>query len=296
MRRRVLAVMAGLMVAPAAVEVLVRVVDPVGRTQIIAAGPELEILGEGDARYWRSPTGVQRENRGCVADDRVVVLGSSILYGSGVERAWSERLDLEGTCVNNLASPGYGVEAKQARLDVELETPPRLVVWEVWANDANRFTWVGERGYSLNPGMPRDHAGVPDAFGVPWRLNGVLFRHSRTYELLTLARATPLPATPDRRGPLDDVLARVTEAHSELLIVVPPVLDRPFAESVATPPDFGQDALAWAGENGVPTVQLAELLVDQDVEAIRLDVCCHYNEAGHAVLAERLAPFLVDLR
>jgi hypothetical protein len=293
--KRLVAVVLGLLLGPLLGEAWVRVTKPDARTQIIAPQPELEIWALGETRVWRGEGGLEREARGCQASDRVLVLGSSILYGAGVEadQTWSSKLALPGTCVHNLSGSGYGVEAKLARLEAELpELSPRLVVWEVWANDANRFIWVGSRGYSLNPSIPLDARGVPNAWGLPPVLNEGLFRASRAYELLTLTGIEPSDGQPDLLGPLERVREGVEQAGAELLLVFPPTLDKPLSASVEEPTDFQRKVQPWAQQRGLRTLALAELLADQDHEAIRLDPCCHYNAGGHAVLAERLAPHL----
>lgn len=297
MRRRVLAAVLGLAAAPLAVEAWVRLAEPDARTQIVRAGGGVEVLGQGQARYWRTEQGRVREDRDCAREDTVLVFGSSILYGSGVEddEVWTQHLGLPGTCVHNFSGPGYSAGPKLARLAEEIQAAPRLVVWEVWANDANEFVWVGDRGYSLNPTLPLDAAGLPDAFGLPPWLNGALFRGSRTYELLTLTRIEPAAGRADWTGPLDQALSLTAAVGSELLLVLPPVLDRPFADSVAGSTDFGRAATAWAQDHGIRSVRLAELLVDQDHEAIRLDPCCHYNAAGHIALGRALRPHLAPL-
>ncbi len=293
--KRLAALAVGLLLGPLLGELWVRAAKPDARTQIIAPRYGLEIWPLGETRVWRTEGGPAREALDCSAPDRVLVLGSSILYGSGVdpELVWSSLLDLPGTCVHNLAGAGYGVEAKLARLEAGLpELAPRLVLWEVWANDANRFIWVGDRGYSLNPTIELDARGVPNAWGLPPALNEGLFRASRAYELLTLTRVRPSDGHPDLLGPLERVRAAVEAAGAELLLVFPPPLDKPFSQSLTEPTSFQQEVQPWAQEQGVAWLELAELLRDQDHEALRLDPCCHYNERGHALLAERLGQHL----
>lgn len=270
-----------------------RVFKPSARTQIIAPQQGLELLDLAGGRTWRPSKAGPWENRECEAPDRVLVLGSSILYGSGYEypETWTAQVDLPGTCIHNFAVPAYGLPHKLARLEEELALDPRLVVWEVWANDANDFVWVGDRGYSLVPGTPLDPLGVPDAFGIPPYLNGLLF-HSRAYEALALSSVKPRHVRHSFATGLDRVLAHVGDR--DLLLVLPPVLDKPFAESVEHPTDFGRQARRWAEGRDVRVVDLAELLIDEDVEALRLDPCCHYSAAGHAVIAERLGPLLAQ--
>ena len=100
---------------------------------------------------------------------------------------------------------------------------------------------------------------------------------------------------------LDDIerLARTSGTKTAYLWFPP--LDVPFSKTVenhrngvAVGPSelFARLRDWWANAGNVPFLDVATLLTNDDVEALRLDPCCHYNEAGHRRLAEALRPFL----
>jgi hypothetical protein len=269
----------------------VRVFKPNPRTQVVAPGDGVEIWASGDTRVWRVRGYEARENADCQATNTVGVFGSSILFGSGVEgdETWSALLSIDDTCVRNFSGPGYGYEAKLARLREEVDNTD-VVLWEHWDNDSGRFHWVGERGYNLSVGVPVDASGVPDAFGLPAALNGLLLRRSRVYEYAALARLADMGGSGSVIDPLDAVLEAVGDRP--LVVVVPPPLHESFVRTLRAPKAFMLGVDAWAEDHGVTVVHLAEEFVDDDYRELRLDACCHYNPRGHERLAEVLHPLL----
>ena len=75
------------------------------------------------------------------------------------------------------------------------------------------------------------------------------------------------------------------------MLLMPP-LDRPFAESAASG-YVGYGPIRELAESAqVSLVDVAAELSGQDVEALRLDPCCHYNAEGQQALADMLAPMI----
>ena len=80
---------------------------------------------------------------------------------------------------------------------------------------------------------------------------------------------------------------------AELVLLLAPPLHRPFEAQIADrQADPERDpyrfVASWAEANGVDMIRLDERLRAHDVEAIRLDTCCHYNAAGQALIADIL--------
>ena len=288
--KRALALALGPFVALSLCEVGVRAFRPKPRTQVVAPSHTVTVWPLHGTRVWQEPDGAAREAASCEAALRVGVFGSSILYGSGVDndQVWTASPP-DGTCLHNYSAPGYGYEAKLARLTEEVDALD-VVVWEHWANDSGRFIWVGERGYNLPQGVPLDQAGNPDAFGLPTDLNQALFRNLRLYEYAALARLADSSGSPSLIAPLDEV--RRLAGDKPLIVVVPPFLHESFVRSTRSPPPHALGVDLWAEQNDAQVIHLAMLLEDLDYREVRLDPCCHYNPAGHAALAERLVPLL----
>jgi hypothetical protein len=87
-----------------------------------------------------------------------------------------------------------------------------------------------------------------------------------------------------------EVIRRECDAGgTRLVVALFPDLDDPLSKPESKPTaHFYGDIRAWATAHNVPTIEVRELLANEDVEAIRLDECCHYNEAGHVVIAASL--------
>jgi hypothetical protein len=103
-----------------------------------------------------------------------------------------------------------------------------------------------------------------------------------------------IPNPEQLAGPLQRVIARAHEADAEVLAVQLPRLDRPFADTAAKP-DVGRHmVLEAAARAGAHTMVLARHLQDHDVEAVRLDTCCHYNDVGHQALAQVFTGWLTS--
>jgi hypothetical protein len=92
-------------------------------------------------------------------------------------------------------------------------------------------------------------------------------------------------------------LARSNAAR--LVVYRAPPLDRPFAETVKHP-SAGEALLEeLLRADGVPYYALARELAGHDFTELRLDPCCHFNEAGHQALVpilERIVRENIDDR
>ncbi len=249
---------------------------------------------------WEQST--DRNNRGCVEQHperiRILFFGSSITYGVSLEArqvftvALQDRLNAlrpsPGFCVLNFAQPGFAFQQKYAVARVEVARyRPALIMWEDWI-EWQGYRMIGDAAYGT-----RDLAVRPDGFvgfaAVPDSLNRFLFLHSRLYEYLTLGFGTRAPGWAKGSAEfvqtdLPEVPELARSAGAKLVLYPAPPLDRPFAETAATLPDWQTAIVGFAQAHGIPVYPLQRELVDQDYRELRLDPCCHFNAAGHRAL------------
>lgn len=306
--RAVVGLVLGLVVAEGAV----RVLNPTPRAQVVVPSAELVVEAVDGVPLWRSP-GVppELENAACRTAPgglEVWVVGDSVLYtwfrdagGRPVQLAvgLQRRLDAShpGSCVRNVSQPGYSGVQQLAELRRLLAARrPDLVYWGTFKGDGAYVeldgTWINVGAYeTAADGLPRVR-GLP----LPTGIQRAWMSHSRfgRYATLALGAERPPLANPDRDViPLEELhmasvaeAARaVAEAGGRLVLVLAPPLDRPFRSSVAQPPPTWRHLRAFAAAHGVGELDLARALVDEDVERLRFDLCCHYGEAGQEALA-----------
>lgn len=301
----ILSMLLGLGVALLAIELWANR-QPIPRIQqVLMVGTQTEVV-DGVA-LWRSVGTAERENFACEGEQRLMVLGSSILFGSDLEPEESLGPLLEshrpGLCVHNLAQPGFTLQNQLTAAQKALSGPlagrtPDVLLLEMWANSPNILRLVGQRAYNFGD-LQVDEQGFPNPFGLPTSANRTLFGASAGYRFVVLSRA-PLrrrSSTVEEwrgfaRGRLQEALALAAAHEMTLVVVYMPTLSQPFAESAAHPlASYGPARHAFAAVDAVQ-VDAAALLTDASYEALRLDPCCHYNAAGMALLAARLVDVL----
>ncbi len=79
---------------------------------------------------------------------------------------------------------------------------------------------------------------------------------------------------------------------ARLVLVFCPPLNAALANLADSPPPEYSQVEEWARQEGLETIWLAGRLAD--VEAIRLDPCCHFNARGQALIAKELVQFLEE--
>lgn len=294
-------------------EALVRAVNPTPRAQVLVEGRNIT-LGETDGVVtWRTrdPEVDEEACAHSAAPRHAVVVGSSILRGSGTTGPYvfteqlRDRAEAAGWCVDNLSQPAFSSEQKRV---VALEAlrrarPPDRLYWEVWQNDGGRYLRHEDMAINLG-GYELDSAGRPRWGSLPEAISGPLFEGSALWRYAVIA----LGASPaDQHDPVErwrkildaDLLPVVEQAKrtgTEVVLVVCPALDRSFAESEAKP-HRGLGALwTFAGQHHLRWIRLEAALAGKDYLALRADPCCHYNDVGHAALAEVFASDLVNGR
>jgi hypothetical protein len=305
-----LAVSAGVLAGVA--EVAVLVLRPTPRVQVVRRSEVVSLDDIHGVPVWRSRW-PEVAAHGC--DDapasafRVLMVGSSILRGSGVEghetvtTLLQARFPAAEVCVDNVSEPAFTAPQKRmAALARIRDAPPDLVIFEVWHNDDGTWVLLGDDAISVGA-LRVGSDGLP-TLGPTGSAHRALLRGSALYRFLTLtlaedpARQRDLGARwarmlPREVGPVVEA-ARAVGADVELWVMPP--LDRSFRASLAAPgADYGA-VWAWAEAEGVPWVRVAELFGDRDPEAVRVDPCCHYNAAGHAVLADAMAAAIARWR
>jgi hypothetical protein len=273
---------------------------PLPRIQVLPlSGPVRVVDG---TPVWRASEGSEaRENAGCEGDP-VLLVGSSILYGSGLSATESLgpalQARLPGACVHNHAQPAFTFDNQRvvAAEQVDAGAPPQVVVWEIWQNSVNRLDVIGDAAYNFGE-LVVDGGGVPSVLALGPGANRALFARSAMVRQLSVRlapRRTNHALQPRWQaladGPLRDALVALQAAGSTPLLALMPALDRPFAESAADPYVGYAPVRAMADELGLPVVDVAQALSGQPVEELRLDPCCHYNAAGQQALADALAP------
>lgn len=292
----------GAVLAVALGEVAIRVVGPMPRTQVVRQMPGIELTTLGGLPAWDIAIGPDLANADCLArgpERTVAFVGDSIFVttpGNTAAEVFTERLqarwDDEGRawCAVNVSRPGFTGPLKAAAALAEVAPlGVDLVVYGIWNEDGDPWR-LDDAIYEL-ASYARDARGYPR---IPWLpapagVHRALFRHSALwrYAVLALGHARPAPEVVRRRqqAPVDAVIDMAAASGAEVWAVQLPRLDVPFATSAATPQTTRAAVRAHAATRGAVPWVLAADLVAYDVEALRLDSCCHYNDAGHEALA-----------
>lgn len=285
------------------------VAEGLARTQALPRVQHVD-LGEVDGRLhegvplWRSgqdPDG--RAGLPCEGRPEVLLLGSSIFFGSGVETHESLTPALQARlpdwCVRNLAQPAYTFMNQAAELELHLdrsEAPPQVVVWELWTNSLNRWLLRGEQAYNFSSLAPLEPE-VPNPLGLPPSLHLPLFDRLAAYRHLVVRRASPnRQRTYTERmqvlgqEQLSPAVDRLRAQDSRVILALLPGLDAPFAET-ARSPDYLYEPVVQAVGDRVELLPVAAGLAGKglDHRAIRFDACCHYNAAGLEAVADLIA-------
>jgi hypothetical protein len=215
------------------------------------------------------------------------------------------RAALPDACVIDGFEPGYFpsqelAEAQRLHAAHGLD----LVLLLVWKPSSD-WTRVGDRLYALDF-VARGPDGLP-ASPLPSAVFQPLFRYSALFNYATLATVTrDEDHAPD---PARDYLAAIAwarEAGVDLVLVEAVELHRSFADTLknrradASIQEYG---MPWApaiqraaADAGFGYVVLAQSLLEEDYLALRMDDCCHFNSAGHAAIADALAPVIAARR
>lgn len=233
------------------------------------------------------------------------IAGDSVTYGVDVpaEKRFIHLLAqrLQERCgpiqLLDAAVPGYSL--LQERLAVQRKVMPRkpdLLFVGVYSNDMTTFTVIGSTAFDMRVRFDRGFP-VFSFLPLPDELNALLLHHSVFYQWVTLRGI----AAADRAMGRDDELNALAihnldlmrldcvEQGCRIVVALFPDLSAPLTEpELPGTAQFYNSVRAWAKEAAVPMIDVRQMLADQDYLQIRLDECCHFNEEGHAVIADRL--------
>jgi lysophospholipase L1-like esterase len=237
---------------------------------------------------------------------KVLGLGDSIMYGVGqrkedtyLEQAQRilARRSSRPVEVLNLAIPGYNtIQESLVYKELGDQIRPDLVLVHFWQDDERQYRVVG--GYVFDPeDISEDGRLLVRALPVPDRVNDFLLMHSRLYDLLTqVVFAHRRTATRDDAAEwarvceaLADIQDRVRRAGGRMLVLASPSL----SGTSPRPNDFLTPLRQFASAHGIEVIDLSEWLRGVDVRDIAMD-SCHFNAAGHHVIGERLAEYLLE--
>lgn len=290
-------------------EGMTRALHPRPPRQVLYEGMEgLEIDVEAGVPVWRVEAEQHRTRSTCAEGSPGLAFAGDSVFAAvtdGWVESWtfterlaqrwaSERPEL---CVHDLSVSGYGPEQALIRLQrAHREHGLRWAVVGVYKASGD-WTQAGRYHIKTTP-MAVTEAGLPD-LGIPVgeELHRVLLGRSALWRHLSLVWATRWhqQARDDARSMkayLD--IQRWAQAHEvAVLWTLWPSLDQPFEASL---PGRGKRA-RWMHalgerleEEGERVIWIASLLRDVGLDGIAGDRCCHYTQACHDLLAERLLP------
>jgi len=239
---------------------------------------------------------------------KIVALGDSILYGVSLVKADTYLEQARGVLAGrtkrsvdilNLAVPGYNtMQEAVAYKEIENQIQPNLVIVHYWEDDAHPYRVVG--GYVVDIGNVSEEGGrlVVRAIPLPPRLNDLLLVHSRLYDMLNqvvVARNhinLPEDWTLVSR-PLADLQERVQRAGGRLLVLASPEL----TDATPKPVEDLDQVQQFAASRGIEVVDITQWVAGVSSKTIAMDGC-HFNAAGHRIIGEHLADYLLqhDLR
>lgn len=298
---RVVKVLAGLMLLPATAELAVLVVNPTPRAQVVRPGPDLTVRQVDGVPLWQVADSPEAATDCAHPRPRWVLLaGDSVLYATEMNaqdgRAWRglQALLPDDVCVADVSQPGYrAYQQLTAARGFAATHDVAAVVFQVFKTSA-RYTPVGD-GWIDATQLRTDDDGVPTLGLVPPGLNRWLLERSGAWEFATLALASTTRGGIPPETDYDEALAWLTATGIPGLMLEVPLLREPFATSADHRAPWRRELSDRAAAQHVATLVLADAWRDEDVTAVRLDLCCHYNRAGHAALAATLAPAVETL-
>ena len=284
-------------------EVLLRVIKPYPRVQVIRGG-RVEMFTADKVPIWVQDR--DRMNLGCpdqYPEARLVVFtGDSIFFGTGLQTAESftsvmqTSLDQEhgrgAWCILNLSQPGYTIEQKLYWYRKLLERhQPDLVFWEFWPNELGRYRMIGDSAYNVS-GTDADTNRLPSFVPGNDRFNRWLFSNSRLFEYLVLMMIRSQEMSPEWVAEtyvpfLQGLESDLKQAGGRFVAVVATRLDRPFSEFDGLEKDPQTTMSTSMADSSIETIFLHKVLsnVNADYREVRMDSCCHFSKKGHEVIA-----------
>jgi hypothetical protein len=300
-----LTMLLGVLAALGIGEIYLRIKPAIPTTQIIRHN---DLRTVGDVPVWRSNAAEELRHLTCPVkhpERRIIVfLGDSItvgsflqpeeVFGQALEEHLNQMYPSPGFCIVNLAEAGYHFDQKLVVLQEFLaKHKPDLLMWQIWSTERFPYRMLGDGAYSVDDWILRSD-GFPGIGPVPDVLNRALFKSSRLYQYLDISlqsrhrdQTDPVPG--EKRflaERMSKLLALVRERGLKLAFYFAPPLDRSFKDSAQEGAIGWQTNYAKALQSeGFGTYALQRELIGEDYQALRYDPCCHFNAAGHVVLA-----------
>jgi len=233
----------------------------------------------------------------------VVGLGDSIMYGvwqtkedtylEQARRVLAQRSQ-RPVEILNLAVPGYNtMQENIVYKEVEGQIQPNLVLVHYWVDDVHQYRVVG--GYVVDLGDVSDDGRlVVRALPLPAVISDFLLVHSRLYDLLTQAvvgyrRQTQVSDWTRVSKPLAEIHERVQRTGGRLVVLASADLSGTSADPTSDLPLLQ----TFAASRGIEVIDLSQWLRGVDPKQIAIDTC-HFNAAGHRMIGERLAEYLLQ--
>jgi hypothetical protein len=238
---------------------------------------------------------------------KIVGLGDSIMYGVSQpkENTYLEQLrrllasrSKRTVAILNLAIPGYNtIQESAVYKEIDGQIKPDLVIVHFWEDDTRQNRVAG--GYVFDTDdISDDGRLLVRALPLPGQLSDFLLVHSRVYDLLTqVVVAHERNAKPNDQSSdwtractaLTDIHERIQRAGGRMIVMASPEL-----QGASPQPNSMLSALRqYAVPRGIEVIDLSEWLRGVDAREIRMDGC-HFNAAGHRLVGERLAEYLLQ--
>lgn len=210
----------------------------------------------------------------------------------------------------NLAVPGYNLtNCKIALKRVLPKLPADILILGLWDGGMYNTKLIDGVLYSADVQVIEDQKIIN---ALPFKDEQVakLARISKLFGLFTTAlgilnfdyEKKSVSNTEKILLDLEEIRKLTKSMNIELALLWLPPLDRPFADQLKNPnPKLDEKLIKvvhfqavkkYATQHSLPLLDLRELLKDLNVEDIRLDPCCHYNQNGHEIIAERLIDWI----
>jgi hypothetical protein len=220
---------------------------------------------------------------------RVLVLGDSMIFGTGVEEPdrVTERLEAAepGWRVDNLGMIGFGPDLMLRALEAEgLATHPAVVVLAMFSHDVYRVIpeMVGA-GFPLPRYELRDGALITVPYPQrPWWMRLYLVQGLR-YVVFRYTAAT---------FPLNEAILTRFRALAQEHNFVPAIVFVPGPRQRFDDHRRARWLAGWAATAGIPFLDLTAPLAAAGGEGLYLPRDTHWNRDGHATASAALRPFI----
>jgi len=234
---------------------------------------------------------------------RIVGLGDSIMFGSGIDskntymsRLGNELEKITGkeTEVVDLSQPGYGISEEDAAFDLMgVHAKPDLVIIHAWEDDLADYVVVDNVVYDAGVYTEK---GFIRSIPLPLAINKFLILNSRLYQYLSIRAiiAGRNPNNENRKEPLkniNSIYVNAAGSNAKILILFSPDLSGEKIQPFKIQEDktqFYKILTDWAADRDVETLDLGKELSGIDATEIRLDPI-HFNEKGHDMILKILA-------